>query len=100
MQIVENFNINSIPVWKILFVVTSEPDYSMDRIYLVEDYDDNSNYLVIIGGHCSCYDFNETQWFATIYNREELLKVAEGWKKSGWGFEKIMADFIVSYLTR
>ena len=53
---------------------TSEPDYEMSRIILLENgYDE---YVVLEGGHCSCYDFDETEWDATVYETGELIKLA------------------------
>lgn len=38
------------------------------------EYDE---YLLLEGGHCSCYDFDETDWHGTIYTKGELIKLAE-----------------------
>jgi len=58
----------------ILFASTSDPDYEMNRIILLEDgYDE---FVVVEGGHCSCYGFDETEWYATGYTGEELKKLA------------------------
>ena len=72
----------SIQLHNILVTVTSYPDYEMDRKILL-DYQWYSNspdkevdYVVIEGSHCSCYDFDETQWEATGYTEEELKKLA------------------------
>ena len=33
-------------------------------------------YLLLEGYHCSCYDFDETDWHGTVYTGDELLKLA------------------------
>lgn len=53
---------------------TSEPDYEMSRQILLElDY---GRFVVIEGYHCSCYDFDDTEWEAIEYTRDELAKLA------------------------
>ncbi len=34
-------------------------------------------YVLVEGSHCSCYDFDDTKWEATVYTREELKKLLE-----------------------
>ena len=59
----------------IIVAVTSEPGYEMGREILLEfDYGD---YVVLEGSHCSCYDFDDTEWEAIKYTHEELRKIAE-----------------------
>lgn len=54
--------------------VTSEPDYEMDRRILLNlNYD---RYVLIEGYHCSCYGFDDTEWSAMEYTRDELVKLA------------------------
>ncbi|MBP1905679.1 hypothetical protein J2Z32_002327 [Paenibacillus turicensis] len=53
---------------------TSEPDYEMQREMLLQyGYD---TFIVLEGWHCSCYDFDETEWEAIEYTRDELKKLA------------------------
>ena len=59
----------------ILFASTSDPDYEMDRIILLDN--GCEEYIVVEGGHCSCYDFDETEWYATGYTKDELKKLAD-----------------------
>ena len=63
----------------IAIATTSRPDYEMNRWLLLEDLKDlNYNeYVVVEGGHCSCYGFDETVWDAIKYTTEELIKIAE-----------------------
>lgn len=63
---------------QILVAITSEPDYEMDRKILLTGIDGlkYDEYLLLYGGHCSCYDFDETDWDGTIYTLEELRVLA------------------------
>lgn len=57
----------------ILASYTSEPDYDMDRIILLElEYD---RFVIVEGGHCSCYGMNEVEWDALEYTGDELRKL-------------------------
>ena len=82
----------NIKLHNILYSITSEIDYSMDRLILLKDMpntingfvkDENGNcrkieeYVLVEGGHCSCYDFDETQWDAVVYEKEELIKLLD-----------------------
>lgn len=58
----------------IVVAVTSEPDYEMHRQILIEINFDK--FIVIDGGHCSCYGFDETEWEAIEYTESELSKLA------------------------
>lgn len=82
MRILPNFKLADVPLYKVLFAVTSEPDYEMSRILIVEDYPDYDDYAVV-EGHCSCYNWDETAWDATIYTKDELLKVLTNWLGRG-----------------
>ena len=68
----------SIKPHNIVFAHTTPIDYEMSRYILLEDLEGfkYGEYLVLEGGHCSCFGFDETEWSATVYNREELLKLA------------------------
>lgn len=73
------FKYEGIKTHQILIVITSEPDYEMERKMLLTDIDGlkDDEYLLLEGVHCSCYDFDETEWDGTIYNSEELRKLAK-----------------------
>lgn len=64
---------------QILISITSEPDYEMERKILLENVEELNygEYLLLEGSHCSCYDFDETEWEGIIYTKEELLKLAK-----------------------
>lgn len=58
----------------IVTAYTSEPDYEMTRSILLKlDY---NTFVVLEGYHCSCYDFDDTEWDAIEYTEEELSKIA------------------------
>lgn len=68
-----------IKLHNILFSTTSTEDYEMSRLILLErmpdtDYDE---YVLIEGWHCSCYGFDDTEWEAIIFSREELDKLTQ-----------------------
>lgn len=96
----ENFNLSLIPQWKIVFAVTSNLGYDIDRIILVENYPDDDDLLLIHGSHCSCYGFDDTQWDATWYTKDELIQIAKGWMDTGSGAETIAAPLLINYLFR
>lgn len=53
---------------------TTPPDYEMSRRILLElSYDE---YVILEGHHCSCYDFDDTEWEAIEYTRDELKKLS------------------------
>jgi hypothetical protein len=53
---------------------TSEPDYEMSRLILLEK--EYNVFIVLEGSHCSCYDFDDTEWEAIEYTKDELTKLA------------------------
>lgn len=64
---VKNVEIN---LHTIVAAYTTEPDYEMNRYFLIqESYD---RFFIVEGFHCSCFDFDDTQWTAMQYTREEL----------------------------
>lgn len=64
--------------YNIVVAETSEPDYDMSRCILLEKLEglDYGEYVLLEGYHCSCYDFDETEWDAIVYTKEELKKLA------------------------
>lgn len=72
---VERLNIQ---LHNVVFAYTSPLYYNMDRRLLIEGVDGVTvnEYLYLEGGHCSCFNFNETTWDAIVYTRDELLKLA------------------------
>lgn len=99
-----DFKKDNIKFHNIVIAVTSERDYDMERWFLLEDLDDlrYDEYVVVEGGHCSCYGFDDTQWDAMKYTKEELLKIAESrllenhWYKEEKDFYKLVKDYLKS----
>ncbi|MCM4101069.1 hypothetical protein ND433_12485 [Clostridioides difficile] len=62
----------------VLLSYTTPEDYDMGRSMLLEGVSTLSynEYLLLEGGHCSCYGFDETEWSAIVYTKEELIKLA------------------------
>ena len=100
MKVIENFKLTDVPVWKIIFISTSVPAYSMERICVAGEYPNYGDYTLISGNHCSCFGFDETRWDAITYTRDELLKVVSGWEKSPYRTENDIADMIIRYLNQ
>lgn len=98
MNKVKDFRLTDVPHHKIVLAATSEPDYEMNRTFLVEEMPSYGFFLVVQGSHCSCYGFDDTTWDATQYTGDELKKVASGWLEHGWGSEKIIAPLILEYI--
>lgn len=98
MRNLEGFKIESVPHHAIVIALTSQPDYEMNRMLLAEDFPGYGDYTVIEGYHCSCYGFEETKWDVTVYTKEELQKVAEGWASTGYGVEPQIAPLILEYI--
>lgn len=65
--------------YNIVCAITSEPDYKMTRIILLEDMPDTNynEYVLMEGSHCSCYGFDETEWDCTQLTEEELKTILE-----------------------
>lgn len=76
----------AIKTWRIICAAQSEPDYSESRQILIYGGENSceDKYILLDGGHCSCFDWPETEWDAIEYNKDELLTLAES-KKDGDG---------------
>lgn len=100
MDPIKGFTIEQVPIWKIVFVATSKPDYEMDRTMFVENYPNYGEHTLVSGGHCSCYEFNDTKWDATTYTLEELRAVVTNWREHSDGSERAIAPLILDYIKR
>lgn len=92
MKLYKDFDPNKIEAYNILFATTSEQDYEMSRLLLLEymPNTDYGNYVLVEGGHCSCYGFEETAWEATEYTHDELFKIL---KRNCWGLRNQLANY-------
>lgn len=72
-------NKTDIKMHNILFATTTERDYEMERLILLEDMPDTNydEFVLAEGYHCSCYDFDETEWDCIKLTRAELEKMLE-----------------------
>lgn len=77
---------------QILVVSSSSPDWEMSREMLLKDIEglDYDEYLYLEGSHCSCYDFDETEWDGIIYTKEELIKLAESYDKGNVFWSQVL----------
>lgn len=71
-----------IETWRIVCAAQSRPDYSEDRqilLYGAErgDYYGNGPFILLDGGHCSCYDWEDVEWDAVEYTYDELITLAD-----------------------
>jgi len=94
MEQIKDFKLDKVRVEDILFVLTSDSDYEESRVIFVENYSDYGSYLLLDGGHCSCYGWSEVTWDATILTTDELKKLLPAWDKQEYGLEPEMAKLI------
>lgn len=72
-------NKNDLKIHNFVIVYTTPLDYSMERYILLKDIKDleYDEYVIAEGSHCSCYDFDDTEWTYFKYTEEELKKLCE-----------------------
>lgn len=91
----KNYNIKGkiIEPYNVVFATTSEPDYEMSRLMLLENMPDISyrDYVLAEGSHCSCYGFNEIEWDCTQLTAEELKIIL---KVDDWGLRGQLKRFL------
>lgn len=100
MEKLKEFKIEDVPLHTIIFTVTSAPDYSMDRILITENWPEYDLFTVIYGDHCSCYGFQDAEWEAISYTKEELKLVTEGWTRSYCDAEALITPLLLDYFAR
>ena len=98
MRITKDFKGKQILLSRILFSTTSDQNYEMSRTIILEEYDKGEQFVVIKGRHCSCYDFDETEWEAIRYTEEEIKKLAKGWIEHGDSYEVQLGVVFINYL--
>lgn len=81
----------------ILFSFTSKPDYEMSRQMLLEIDYYSDNYIVLEGWHCSCFDFDETEWEAIEYTRDELIKLSNADYNEHNTFWRMVEEYFKNY---
>lgn len=97
-----DFKKENIKFHNIVIALTTKPYYEMERWILLEELNDleYNEYVVVEGGHCSCYDFDDTDWEAIKYTEEELIKIAEDrvstdhWYKDEKRFYQLVLDYL------
>ena len=73
----------SIETWRVISAWQSEPNYSEDKMLLVDlgendgGYVIDHRYVLIEMGHCSCYDWPDADPCATEYGEDELVALAK-----------------------
>lgn len=97
----EKYNLKNktdIKMHNVLFATTSERDYEMERLLLLEDMPDTeyNEFVLVEGYHCSCYDFDETNWDCTKLTKDELNKLLEK-TEEGETLRKELKEFLARY---
>lgn len=96
----EKYNLKNkanIKLHNILFATTTKIDYEMQRLILLKDMPDTKydEFVLVEGGHCSCYDFDDTEWSCTKLTKSELNKLLE---MDGYlSLRKELKDFLWRY---
>jgi len=97
----EKYNLikEKIKLHNIIFCYTSEIDYEMSRYLLIEGLDDigYDDYILVEGYHCSCYDFDDTEWEAIKYTRDELIELAKVKINDKYCYNQIFYTMILNY---
>jgi hypothetical protein len=89
----------------ILFAHTSEIEREMKKYILLDEENisdipqiqeqlrnEDEIYIIIEGDHCSCYDFNDTDWIAIAYTEGELEKLCSSRHYMGKPFYRDIAE--------
>lgn len=89
-------NENMIKPHNILFAKTTEIDYEMSRLILLEDMPNTryDEYVLAEGYHCSCYGFDDTEWDCLIVSKDELKKLL---KDKQYGLRNDLKQFLKEY---
>lgn len=88
-------NKDYIKLSNVLFATTSPCDWEMNRLLLLEHMPDTNynEYVLAEGYHCSCYDFDETDWDCIVVTEEELSKIL----KDSYGLRLRLKKFLENY---
>ena len=76
-----NYDLKNVKIelHNVVFSTTTPENYEMSRLLLLEKMPQTKwdEYVLVEGGHCSCYGFDETQWDATVFSEAEMDKLME-----------------------
>lgn len=76
-----NYDLKNVKIelHNVVFSTTTPENYEMSRLLLLENMPQVNwdEYVLVEGGHCSCYGFDETQWDATVFSEAEMDKLME-----------------------
>lgn len=62
--------------------------------YNLDDIIDNEHdFLLLEGYHCSCYDYDNTEWNGTLYTLKELKKLAQAEYNDDDIFWQLVRDY-------
>ena len=99
MRVLKNFKLKTLPSHRVVIALTDNEGYEETRFILATaGISSPEDYLVITGGHCSCYGFEETTWEATAYSVEELWKLMNSWVISNGLLDKEFSKLVLVYL--
>ena len=92
-------NKTDIKMHNVVFATTSSAlGWKMERLLLLEDMPDTKidEYVLVEGEHCSCYGFDDTDWWCIKLTEEELDELLENADKSE-GLRKELKEFWSRY---
>lgn len=98
----EEYNLKNktdIKMHNVVFATTSSAvGWKMKRLLLLEDMPDTKidEFVLVEGEHCSCYDFDETNWDCTKLTKDELNKLLEKIEDLGT-LRKELKEFLARY---
>lgn len=95
----EKYNLKNktdIKLHNVLFATTTERDYEMERLILLEDMPDTNydEFVLVEGYHCSCYNFDDTEWDCIKLTRDELETILN---KEKHGLRYRLKNFLDGY---
>ena len=98
----EEYNLKNktdIKMHNVVFATTSSAvGWKMKRLLLLEDMPDTKidEFVLVEGEHCSCYDFDDTDWDCTKLTKDELNKLLEKIEDLGT-LRKELKEFLARY---
>lgn len=86
-----DYKILDIKLHTIVFAYTSPIDDEMCKQILLKS--NKGDYILVEGSHCSCYDFDDTEWDATEYTEEELKVLANAEYNAHYIFWSMVREY-------